>query len=68
MESPSVPLEIAAEHYRDGMLRGRTYGKTEFQDKAVKLLAELSNTGPFDQNVLLGIKVAMRAVKDLKID
>jgi hypothetical protein len=50
------------------MLRGRTYGKTEFQDKAVKLLAELSNTGPFDQNVLLGIKVAMRAVKDLKID
>jgi hypothetical protein len=68
MDSPSVPLEIAAEHYRDGMLRGRTYGKTEFQDKAVKLLAELSNTGPFDQNVLLGIKVAMRAVKDLKID
>jgi hypothetical protein len=68
MDSPSVPLEIAAEHYRDGMLRGRTYGKTEFQDKAVKLLAELSNTGPFDQHVILGIKVAMRAVKDLKID
>ena len=68
MESPSVPLEIAAEHYRDGMLRGRTYGKNEFQDKAVKLLAELSESGPFDQHILLGIKIAMRAVKDLKID
>jgi hypothetical protein len=68
MESPSVPLEIAAEHYRDGMLRGRTFGKTEFQDKAVKLLAELSDNGPFDPSVLLGIKVAMRAVKDLKVD
>jgi hypothetical protein len=68
MESPSVPLEIAAEHYRDGMFRGRTYGKNEFQDHAVKLLTELSEQGPFDRQVLLGIKVAMRAVKDLKID
>ena len=25
-EAPSVPLEVAAEHYRDGMVRGETAG------------------------------------------
>lgn len=68
MESPSVPLDVAAEHYIDGMMRGRNYGSAEFQHKAVKLLAELAVSGPFDHQVLLGIKVAMRAVKDLKVD
>ena len=68
MDAPVVPLQMAAELHRDAMRRGHSYGKTEFQQRAVALLADLSNNGPFDQNVITGIKIAMRAVKDLKID
>ena len=68
MEEPVVPLQIAAEHYRDAMRRGHNYGMVDFQQKAIKLLTEMAETSPFDQDTLRGIKVAMRAVKEMKVD
>jgi hypothetical protein len=68
MEQPVVPLQVAAEHYRDAMRRGHNYGKTEFKLKAVELLSQLAADSPFDEQTLRGIKIAMRAVKDMSLD
>lgn len=38
MESPVVPLEVAAEHYRDGMMRGKTAGIAEEHLRIISLL------------------------------
>lgn len=38
MESPVVPLEVAAEHYRDGMMRGKTAGIAEENLRIISLL------------------------------
>lgn len=68
MEEPVVPLQAAAEHYRDGMRRGHQYGKNDFKYKAVTLLSQMAVDSPFDESTLRGIRIAMRAVKDLPID
>jgi hypothetical protein len=51
MESPVVPLEIAAEHYRDGMVRGKTAGIAEEQ---LRIIALLKSKGLYD--AVLAIK------------
>lgn len=38
MESPVVPLEVAAEHYRDGMVRGKNAGAAEEHLRIISLL------------------------------
>jgi hypothetical protein len=51
MISPVVPLEIAAEHYRDGMIRGKTAGIAEEQ---LRILALLKRKGMYE--AVLAIK------------
>lgn len=51
MESPVVPLEVAAEHYRDGMIRGKTAGIAEEQ---LRILALLKRKGMYE--AVLAIK------------
>ena len=51
MESPVVPLEVAAEHYRDGMMRGKTAGIAE---EHLRIIALLKRKGLYD--AVLAIK------------
>lgn len=68
MEEPQVPLQVAAEHYRDAMRRGHNFGQIDFKYKALELLSQLAESGPFDADTKRGVKMAMRAVKDIKVD
>lgn len=40
MEAPTVPLDIAAEHYRDAMLRGVKEGQRAEMERIVRLLKD----------------------------
>lgn len=53
MTSPVIPLEVAAEHYRDGMLRGKNAGIAEEQ---LRIVALLKSKGLYD--AVLVIKTA----------
>lgn len=44
-ESPVVPLEVAAEHYRDGMIRGENAGTYK---EYLRILTVLKNHGHYD--------------------
>jgi hypothetical protein len=50
MESPVVPLEIAAEHYLDGMVRGKTAGIAEEQ---LRIIALLKSKGLYEAVLLI---------------
>jgi len=54
--TPQIPLEVAAEHYRDGMMRGKNAGIAEEQ---LRILALLKRKGMYD--AVLAIKTDSRS-------
>jgi hypothetical protein len=68
MDEKVIPVQTAVEYYADATQRGERHGRFVTQHKVLTLLSELSESGPFDSSIRTGIKIALRAVKDMKID
>lgn len=56
VQTPQIPLAVAAEHYRDGMMRGKTAGMAEEQ---LRILSLLKQKGMYD--AVLAIKTNSRS-------